>query len=110
MAVKKTALFVGALAGASIAVAAIAGAGMKLPLVTTPHGGSLMDVSTTPIFAPPPGAPQSFADIFERVSPGGGLDPRDLQGRRLDPAPADPRLQNLPFDIVPPRGGARRRR
>ena len=69
MAVKKTALFVGALAGASLAVAAIAGAGMKLPLVSMPHGGSLIDASTAPVFAPPPGAPESFADIFERVSP-----------------------------------------
>jgi serine protease Do len=68
MAVKKTAFIVGALAGGSVAVAAMAGAGVKLPL-TVPHGGSLIPASTAPIFAPPPGAPESFADIFERVSP-----------------------------------------
>ena len=56
MPVKKTAFLVGALAGGSVAVAAMAGAGMKLPL-TVPHGGSLISASTAPIFAPPVGAP-----------------------------------------------------
>jgi S1-C subfamily serine protease len=69
MAVNKTAFIVGALGGASVAVAAMAGAGVKLPLLTLPHGGNLIQASTAPVFAPPPGAPESFADIFERVSP-----------------------------------------
>ena len=37
----------------------------------------LIKASTAPIFAPPPGAPMSFADIFERVSPAVVL---ELQG------------------------------
>src|SRR5258707_15631983 len=69
MAVNKTAFIVGALGGASVAVAAMAGAGVKLPLLTAPHGGNLIQASTAPVFAPPPGSPESFADIFERVSP-----------------------------------------
>ena len=101
MAVKKTALFVGALAGASIAVAAMAGAGMKVPLVTPPHGGSLIDVSTAPIFAPPPGAPESFADIFERVSP--AVVSIHVTSK-VDVSSLRRQIPGLPFDIVP-RGG-----
>src|SRR5215472_7008594 len=98
--VNKTAFVVGALAGGSVAVAAMAGAGMKLPL-TTPHGGSLIPASTAPIFAPPPGAPQSFADIFERVSPAvvsihvtSKVDIAQLR-RQI------PGFENFPFEIVP---------
>jgi serine protease Do len=72
MAVSKTALVVSALGGASIAMAAMAGAGMRLPpaaLAQGPHGGAFVPVSTDASFSGPPGAPSSFADIFERVSP-----------------------------------------
>jgi serine protease Do len=104
MPVKKTAFIVGALAGGSVAVAAMAGAGMKLPL-TVPHGGSLISASTAPIFAPPVGAPESFADIFERVSPAvvsihvtSKVDVSQLR-RQI------PGFENFPFEIVP-RGGS----
>jgi serine protease Do len=108
MAVKKTAFVVGALAGASIAVAAMAGAGMKLPIATAgPHGGSLIPASTAPVFAPPPGAPESFADIFERVSPAvvsiHVTSKVDIQALRR----AIPGFENFPFEIVPKgQGGA----
>ena len=98
--VNKTAFVVGALAGGSVAVAAMAGAGMKLPL-TTPHGGALIPASTAPIFSPPPGAPQSFADIFEHVSPAvvsihvtSKVDVAQLR-RQI------PGFENFPFEIVP---------
>jgi len=98
--VNKTAFVVGALAGGSVAVAAMAGAGMKLPLAT-PHGGALIPASTAPIFAPAPGAPQSFADIFERVSPAvvsihvtSKVDIAQLR-RQI------PGFENFPFEIVP---------
>src|SRR5579863_7248535 len=102
MAVKKTAFVVGALAGASVAVAAMAGAGMKLPLaVAGPHGGSLIPASTAPVFAPPPGAPESFADIFERVSPAvvsiHVTSKVDISALRR----AIPGFENFPFEIVP---------
>jgi serine protease Do len=106
MAVNKTAFLVGALAGGSVAVAAFAGAGMKLPAVWNPglHGGSLIQASTAPVFAPPPGAPQSFADIFERVSPAvvsihvtSKIDISALR-RQI------PGFENFPFEIVP-KGG-----
>src|SRR3990167_2931455 len=70
MASKKTGYLLGAVAGAGVMVAAVAGAGVQLPSAHAqlPNGG-LIKASTTPIFAPPPGAPMSFADIFDRVSP-----------------------------------------
>src|SRR5580658_9823049 len=107
MAVNKTAFLVGALAGGSVAVAAFAGAGMKLPATWNPaaHGGSLINASTASVFAPPPGAPQSFADIFERVSPAvvsihvtSKVDISELR-RQI------PGFENFPFEIVPKGGG-----
>ena len=65
---KKTGYFLGALAGAGVMAAAVAGAGVRLPQAHADEP-QLIRASTTPIFAPPPGAPMSFADIFERVSP-----------------------------------------
>src|SRR5690349_18507104 len=69
MAVSKSHVLVGALAGAGVAVAAMAGAGMH----STPLGpdgfGRLIKASTQPVVASTPGAPMSFADIFEKVSP-----------------------------------------
>jgi serine protease Do len=106
MAVSKTAFVVGALAGASVTVAALAGAGMKLPaaFAAGPSGGALIHASTAPVFAPPLGAPESFADIFERVSPAvvsihvtSKLDIAQLR-RQI------PGFENFPFEIVP-KGG-----
>jgi serine protease Do len=65
---KKTYLL-GAVAGAGVMAAAVAGAGMKLPSAHADQSPHLIRASTAPIFAPPPGAPMSFADIFERVAP-----------------------------------------
>jgi serine protease Do len=105
MPVKKTAFVVGALAGASVAVAAMAGAGMKLPLVSGPHGGSLINASTAPVFAPPLGAPESFADIFERVSPAvvsiHVTSKMDVAALRR----SIPGFENFPFEIVPKGSG-----
>ena len=103
MPVKKTAFVIGALACASVAVAAIAGAGMKLPeRASGPHGGMLVQASTAPVFAPPPGAPQSFADIFERVSPA-VVSIRVTS--RVDMSSLRRSIPGLPFDIVPRGGG-----
>ncbi|MDZ4373572.1 MAG: Do family serine endopeptidase [Phenylobacterium sp.] len=68
---KKTGYLLGAVAGAGVMAAAVAGAGMRLPTAQAEQmmQGGLIKASTTPIFAPPPGAPMSFADIFDRVSP-----------------------------------------
>ena len=73
MAVNRTGYLFGGVAGAAIALAAMAGTGMRLPLAGAQTPG------LTPAAAPgpaagatnrlPPGAPASFADIFARVSP-----------------------------------------
>jgi serine protease Do len=69
MAVKKTGILVGAVAAAGIAAAAFAGAGGFIPIAEHGVRGPLIQAATQPVFAPPPGAPMSFADIFEKVSP-----------------------------------------
>ncbi|MFZ5719019.1 MAG: Do family serine endopeptidase [Pseudomonadota bacterium] len=68
---KKTGYLLGAVAGAGVMAAAVAGAGVQLPKAHAESQlkGGLIKASATPIFAPPPGAPMSFADIFDRVSP-----------------------------------------
>ena len=71
MTTKKTGYLLGAVAGAGVMAAAVAGAGLRLPAAQAEQTmqGGLIKASTAPIFAPPPGAPMSFADIFDRVSP-----------------------------------------
>ena len=100
MTTKKTGYILGAVAGAGVMAAAVAGAGMRLPSAHAeqPMQGGLIKASTAPIFAPPPGAPMSFADIFDRVSPAvvsinvtSRADPNALQ-----------RIPGLPFLV--PRG------
>jgi serine protease Do len=96
---KKTGYLLGAVAGAGVMVAAVAGAGMRLPAAHAEQG-QIIKASTAPIFAPPPGAPMSFADIFDQVSPAvvsinvtSRVDASAL--RRI------PGLEGFPFDIVP---------
>jgi serine protease Do len=59
---------VGAVAGVGMAAAALAGAGAPWQGAFA-QGSQAIQPSTTPIFSPPPGAPMSFADIIDRVSP-----------------------------------------
>ena len=102
---KKTGYLLGALAGVGVATAALAGANLadQPRAESSVDRGLLMRTSTAPIFAPPPGAPLSFADIFEKVSPAvvsinvtSDVDPSAL--RRV------PGFENFPFDIVPRQG------
>src|ERR1700748_3550089 len=69
MASKNTGYLLGAVAGAGVMVAAVAGASMQRPAAHVDPQAHVIKASTAPIFAPPPGAPMSFADIFDRVSP-----------------------------------------
>ncbi len=100
---KKTYLL-GAIAGAGVMAAAVAGAGMRLPSAHADQAPQLLRASTAPIFQPPPGAPMSFADIFERVSPAvvsinvtSRVDASAL--RRI------PGFENFPFGGQAPGGG-----
>jgi len=99
---KKTGYLLGAVAGAGVMAAAVAGAGMQLPAAHAqlPNGG-LIKASTAPIFAPPPGAPMSFADIFDRVSP--AVVSINVTSR-VDTS-ALRQIPGLPFALPSPRGG-----
>jgi serine protease Do len=101
MTTKKTGYLLGAIAGAGVMAAAVAGAGVQLPSAHAgmPQGG-LIKASTAPIFAPPPGAPMSFADIFDRVSP--AVVSINVTSR-VDPAALRqiPGFGGLPFPGVP---------
>ena len=101
---KKTGYFLGGVAAVGVAMAAVAGARVSLPAPHAESQGRLIKASTAPIFAPPPGAPMSFADIFDRVSPAvvsvnvtSRVDAGAL--RKI------PGFENFPFDIVPRGGG-----
>jgi hypothetical protein len=54
---KKTGYFLGALAGAGVMAAAVAGAGVRLPQAHAADEPQLIRASTAPIFAPPPARP-----------------------------------------------------
>src|SRR5205814_2331162 len=89
-----------AVAGAGVMVAAVAGASMQRPAAHVDPQAHLIKASTAPIFAPPPGAPMSFADIFDKVSPAvvsinvtSRVDASAL--RRI------PGFENFPFDLQP---------
>ena len=104
MASKRTGLIIG-VAAAGVAVAALAGGGMRWTptfAAMRDHRLPITQVSTATIFAPPPGAPMSFADIFEKVSPAvvtidvtSHIDPRSAIAHGL-------KIPGLPFNIVPP--------
>ena len=99
MAVTRSHVVIGAFAGAGIAVAAMAGAGMRPPALGPSGQGHLIEASL-PVLPSAPGAPLSFADIFEKVSP--AVVSIDVTSR---PAVASlqriPGFENFPFDIVP---------
>ena len=69
MAETKKGFFAGAAVGIGVAAAAAVGVGLQWPSAMAADSAPLIRASTAPIFAPPPGAPLSFADIFAKVSP-----------------------------------------
>ncbi|MBV8681672.1 MAG: trypsin-like peptidase domain-containing protein, partial [Caulobacteraceae bacterium] len=107
MAVSKTHVLLGAVAAGGIAVAAMAGAGLRPAALGSSGFGRLINVATEPVVASTPGAPMSFADIFEKVSPAvvsirvtSKVDVSQMPGMRGFPA-----IPGLPFNLVPPGGG-----
>jgi serine protease Do len=101
MAVSKSHLFVGALAGAGMAVAAMAGAGLHGSAFGAESFGRLIKASTEPVVASTPGAPMSFADIFEHVSPAvvsiKVTSKVDVNAMRVGPGG----MQMFPFGLLP---------
>ena len=106
MAVSKTGYIVGALVGAGVAAAALAGSSLHWPPPGSTQRLQLIKASTAPMFAPPPGAPLSFADIFERVSPAVvSIDvTTKVDAKTLRSIPG---FENFPFDLVPKGRGGR---
>jgi serine protease Do len=99
MSARKRGFFVGAVAGVGVAAAALAGVGLRMAPAEA-QSPYLVKASTAPMFAPPPGSPLSFADIFERVSP--AVVSIDVTTRVAAGATRRiPGLEGLPFDIVP---------
>ena len=100
MTARKSGFILGAIAGAGVAAAALAGAGMRMGGADAAETPAAAYAAVAPVanFAPPPGAPMSFADIFEKVSPA------VVQIEVISKAAASPRLR-IPglegFDIVP---------
>ncbi len=96
MSSKKSGFVVGAVAGVGVAAAAMAGVGMRMADAAEGHYAAAAQLSPTRVnFAPPPGAPMSFADIFEKVSPAvvsidvkSKVDPSTLRG-----------IPGLPFNL-----------
>ena len=108
MAVKKSHVVIGAVAGAAVAVAGMAGAGLRPSSWTGEGLGQLIKASTEPVVASTPGAPMSFADIFEKVSPA-VVSIRVVSKVEVAATRQIPGLQGFPFELTPrglvPRGG-----
>ena len=104
---KRKEFITGAAVGLAIAAAATAGGFLDWPAARaqslTPADALLVRTNGQPVFAPPPGAPMSFADIVDAVSPAVvSIDVRqraDAQSLREIPGFGD-----LPFDLPIPEG------
>ncbi len=99
MPARKTGFLVGAVAGVGVFAAAMAGMGVRASAADQP--GLMRTANTSVMFAPPPGGPKSFADIFEDVSP--AVVSIDVT-TRVD-ASTLRQIPGAPFGLAPPGGG-----
>jgi len=102
---KNKTFIVGAIVAAGVAAAALAGAGLSWPGANAQPAAQTAPAQVVRtqgpvVFSPPPGAPMSFADIIDKVSPAvvsietrSAVDANSL--RRI------PGLENFPFDVQP---------
>ncbi|MBO9502771.1 trypsin-like peptidase domain-containing protein [Brevundimonas sp. A19_0] len=104
---KRKEFIIGAVAGLLVAVIATAGGLIRWPGME----GSLLSVNgpITPsagapgaAFGPPPGAPVSFADIFNQVAP--AVVQIDVRTRIARPSTNGMQIPGLPFDFQVPEG------
>jgi serine protease Do len=98
----KSRYMIGALAGVLVAGTAMAAAGLNAADRTGPQPAGAAAASAAPNFGPPPGAPMSFADIFERVSP--AVVSINVT-TRVDLSRIQRQIPGLPFEFRPPRQG-----
>lgn len=102
---KRKEFILGALAGLTLAAGATAGG-----IVTWPgaHADPQAVNRITPVpangdrFSPPPGAPNSFADIFDQVAP--AVVQIDVTVKVDQPQGGAFQIPGLPFQFVPPQG------
>lgn len=96
----------GAAVGVGVAAAAAAGTGVKWPGAAEAESRPALirtSLAAAPVFAPPPGAPLSFADIFERVAP--AVVSIDVKSRiNASQLRQIPGLEGFPFALPSPRG------
>lgn len=104
MSSNKSRYLFGALAGAFVAGTALAaGAGLNAAGRTgASPSAPAVAVAASSNFAPPPGAPMSFADIFEKVSP--AVVSINVTSR-VDMTRLQRQIPGLPFEIKPPGPG-----
>lgn len=104
---KKRGYILGAVAGVGLTLAAMVGTGLALPSAAAQSGEvKLYKASGLPVFAPPPGAPLSFADIFDKVAPAvvsidvtSKVEPQ-MKGRPgLRMVPTPPGAEGFPFSV-----------
>jgi serine protease Do len=99
MSSNKSRYLFGALAGAFVAGTAMAaGAGLNAAERTGSDPTAPPAAAASPNFAPPPGAPMSFADIFEKVSPA-------VVSINVTSRAVQRQIPGLPFEIKPPAQG-----
>ena len=102
---KRKEFILGAAAGLTLAAAATAGGFMSWPGA---HAEPQAVNRITPVpangdaFTPPPGAPSSFATIFEQVAP--AVVQIDVTVKVDQPQGAAFQIPGLPFQFVPPQG------
>lgn len=103
MSSNKSRYLFGALAGAFVAgIAMTAGAGLNAAERTGSDPTAPPAAAASSNFAPPPGAPMSFADIFEKVSP--AVVSINVTSR-VDMSRLQRQIPGLPFVIPPGQGG-----
>lgn len=104
---KRKEFITGAAVGLALAAAATAGGVLDWPGAhaqpLAPADALLVRTNGQPVFSPPPGAPMSFADIVDAVSPAVvSIDVRQrVDAQRLRDIPG---FGDLPFDIPVPDG------
>ena len=99
MPARKSGFVVGAIAGVGVAAAAMAGMGLRASQAAD-QPGIMRTANTSVMFAPPPGSPMSFADIFEKVAP--AVVSIEVTSR-VD-ASTLRQIPGLPFGLTPPGG------
>ena len=96
MKIKRRGFVAGAISGAAVAATAFAATGAHWQTASAADTKPALIRTSAPMFAPPPGAPLSFADIFQRVAP--AVVSIDVTSRAQAPArgQAGPQIPGLP--------------